>query len=668
MATAVEVSSSVARAARRRSLKVFLLPSLFPRPSSFAPSISTGGPGAVLSLPADVLRVIAELLSPNEILNVSLTSSHVRELLIPELYRTVHLRSSRACDSGLHMLAKRPDLCAHIRKLAVRPNYYLAWPARDTQLSEEWVAMMIEEMAETLTSLRTFDWDGLEMPRDALWLTLRKSCPELKEVFSNVGFQPLDPENELFKFDDLSIFSLSVRHGLGESDIFPPQEELPKQLWDMLLTRCPNLTELTLCSFSASHRLFDISRVTEGRWPQLASLTLGAFGYNADFTVLAAPAVPFATFLATHPTLTYLRLAWNFKRWMSPDDIPSLVLADQAATSASTLPFPPNLDTFSGIVQQLPTGAGAMLTSLDLMCEPLYAARAPALCAAMRELPALTSLELWVHVPEPRAGHEAYFRELWGAAPGLEDLHFMCTTAFGKKPLTELGRALRLLPKLRTFALTKGHRYADESMRASAIRVFNALAASAPWGSGSGSKSPTPVNLEDDFVDPAPRARLTQVSIRWARAACRNHLKQEGTYERVVPALPPPPSAPSSPVVPPPRTRGGTILRRKRGVSDATASTLNRNSLVLPQLTASQRRRSDAFISYGGTGAPPSANANIKEEKEREKEMVEAWERGLRALGGSFDRRFRFALPSVAAAQKQQQQQQVSDEESTEID
>jgi hypothetical protein len=197
----------------------------------------------------------------------------------------------------------------------------------------------------------------------------------------------------------------------------------------MILNRCPNLTELTLCSFSASNRLFAIDRVAEGRWPHLSSLALGAFGYNSDFTLAAPPAAPFATFLAAHPGLTYLRLEWNFKRWMSPDE-----------GDAFGLTLPTKLDAFSGIVQQLPAPSIALtplaaLTSLDLMCEPLYAARAPALCAALRALPSLTSLELWVHVPESRAGHEAFFCELWGSAPKLEDLHFMCTTAFGKVSL-----------------------------------------------------------------------------------------------------------------------------------------------------------------------------------------------------------------------------------------
>jgi hypothetical protein len=74
------------------------------------------------------------------------------------------------------MLAGRPELCANIQKLTLRPNYYLAWPMRDVRLDEDWVANKTSVIAKTLTHLRTFDWDGLEMPRDELWLTLRNSC------------------------------------------------------------------------------------------------------------------------------------------------------------------------------------------------------------------------------------------------------------------------------------------------------------------------------------------------------------------------------------------------------------------------------------------------------------------------------------------------------------
>ena len=73
------------------------------------------------------------------------------------------------------MLANRPDICAHIRKFAVRPNYYLSWPKPDEPLDEDWVVYKIELIAPSLTSMHTFDWDGLEMPLDRLWGTLQTS-------------------------------------------------------------------------------------------------------------------------------------------------------------------------------------------------------------------------------------------------------------------------------------------------------------------------------------------------------------------------------------------------------------------------------------------------------------------------------------------------------------
>jgi hypothetical protein len=107
------------------------------------------------------------------------------------------------------MLADRPDICAHIRRFAVRPNYYLSWPKPDEPLDEDWVVARIEAIAPSLTSMHTFDWDGLEMPLDRLWGTLQSSyviflfrvlhlfrrfarCPNLRNVSSNVGIGPLD--------------------------------------------------------------------------------------------------------------------------------------------------------------------------------------------------------------------------------------------------------------------------------------------------------------------------------------------------------------------------------------------------------------------------------------------------------------------------------------------
>ncbi|CAK5272179.1 unnamed protein product [Mycena citricolor] len=504
---------------RRRSLQAlagFLLQPLsgLDRHVGFASTTTLhgtrGGPSD--GIPVDILLEVVSYLDPEDVLNVSLTSSFVRSVLEPGLYHSVQLRSSTTCRSGLDLLSRRPQLCRYVQRLAVRPNYYLAWPVRDECLREDDLSDTICRLAPRLTNLRSFDWDGLEMPADRVWRALRLSCPSLTEVYTNLGCGSLDPQSELFKFSDLTVFSLSVRHGLGDGNGIPLVEELPAQLWDMLLDRCKNLRELTLCSFSASQRLLDVDRAVQGRWPQLTSLTLGAYGYNSDLSVAAPSAVDFGAFLAAHPALTYLRVAWNFRHWPSPIESDSFAVT-----------LPAGLETLSGIMQQLPMSLSnsnfvtprlEQLTCLDLMCEPLYLSRAAMMCSALAALPQLTSLELWVHLLDPKAGHEDLFRSLWKSAPKLEELHFMCTTAFGRKPLSELARSLRLLPALRTFALTKGHRYADESMRSSALRIYGALAPPADAAA-------------------APLPSLTSVSIRWARAVCRNHLKQEGTYERV---------------------------------------------------------------------------------------------------------------------------------------
>lgn len=73
----------------------------------------------------------------------------------------------------------------------------------------------LEELAGDLENMHTFDWDGLELPEDRLWETLRiryvdflrnrvsccqwmvPRCPKLKSVFSNVGTRPLDGNSQV---------------------------------------------------------------------------------------------------------------------------------------------------------------------------------------------------------------------------------------------------------------------------------------------------------------------------------------------------------------------------------------------------------------------------------------------------------------------------------------
>ena len=335
----------------------------------------------------------------------------------------------------------------------------------------------------------------------------------------------------------MTTFSLMVRHNLsagddGEMDQFPPLRNLPDAFWEMILTRCPELSELTICSFSPNTCTFDITPLLSTsfspsssfsvsrdgtQFPRLASLTLGSFGYQSNFSL--GPTGPsFGDFLSHHPSLTYLRLLWNFRRWVSPDVVP-MSLAPRSL---------PSLETFVGIYQQLaqiPVEHRRTIETVDLTCEPVYEMRIDQVCEVLSPMTELKCLDVWVHIVGDGRDNSEFFERLVGAcSKGLEELHFMCTTPFSKvrwccfafvgwiwcdvacgciqKSLGELVKHLKGMPKLTRFSLTKGHRYrGDESMVATAERVVRAC------------------------------KQIKTVSVRWARERCPNHLKQEGLYE-----------------------------------------------------------------------------------------------------------------------------------------
>lgn len=190
----------------------------------------------------------------------------------------------------------------------------------------------------------------------------------------------------------------------------------------MLSERCPELTELTLCSFSSCARVFDISPLFELRFPKLETLTLGSFGYQMDFTLLSdLYAMQLGQFLSSHTELSYLRLSWNFKRWLSPDTVP-LGLTEPDSLG--------NLKTFVGIYQQLAElPRPETIESVDLTCEPVYdAVRIARVSRVLATCTSLTSLDVWVHV---EGEWEGWVKDMLLAVPNLEDFHFMCTTGFG---------------------------------------------------------------------------------------------------------------------------------------------------------------------------------------------------------------------------------------------
>ncbi len=192
----------------------------------------------------------------------------------------------------------------------------------------------------------------------------------------------------------------------------------------MLITRCRNLQELAICSFSSSARVFDFDRVIEGHWLKLHTLTLGPFGYQSDFTI-GPPSLTaesgLGAFLGRHANLKYIRFIWSFKRWMSPETIPMHL-------SSSSLPV---LDTVIGVYQQVAELPNPKtIQSLDLTSEPVYETRLATVCPILQSLTNLTSLDIWTHIVDSTRDHTHFFQSILSSCPKLTDFHFMCTTSF----------------------------------------------------------------------------------------------------------------------------------------------------------------------------------------------------------------------------------------------
>lgn len=97
-------------------------------------------------------------------------------MLTSSLYRTITLHSSRDCKVILELLLKRKDICGYIREFTVQPNNYQAWPKPDKRICEIWITNAIKKISPSLISMHSFDWDGLELPDDSLWVALQSKC------------------------------------------------------------------------------------------------------------------------------------------------------------------------------------------------------------------------------------------------------------------------------------------------------------------------------------------------------------------------------------------------------------------------------------------------------------------------------------------------------------
>ncbi|KAJ7634859.1 hypothetical protein FB45DRAFT_910075 [Roridomyces roridus] len=385
------------------------------------------------AIPLDIIVEVAERLeSAEDILNLSLTSSCIHATLLPVLYASVDLRSSRMCKHAISMLLDgRSNVSRYIRRLVVRPNHVdrRSWQQPAKHLDEEWVVQSIIKLAKAgrLKRLASFFWDGSEMPQDdSLWSTLRLCCPELRAVGSNVGPKTINPASELFRFDDLVGFTLTAKTLPDEWDTFlPPEPELPDQLWDMLIDRSPRLEQLRIDVSQRSRRVWDTRRVVQGRWPYLRDLEMGDCSMAGNGSTRSSMETPFMRFLAIHSNLERLRLP-------SLSSFPKAIILPPSSL--------PRLREFSGNVAHIRGLPNPHITSLSLVHQPLSDKMLASICPYLRHMKCLTSLSIWLHL-DAQSDHYAGFRNLLDSCRGLTHLDIACSE--GPWDIIEFISALR---------------------------------------------------------------------------------------------------------------------------------------------------------------------------------------------------------------------------------
>ncbi|KAJ7678948.1 hypothetical protein DFH06DRAFT_502149 [Mycena polygramma] len=397
-------------------------------------------------------------------------------MFLPTLYSSVDLRCSAHCQHTLKFLLTHPHIARCIKSLVVRPNneeWAQTAPESSMREIESWVVVTIDQMATHLVNLKTFIWDGREFPKyDNVWQSLRASCPELRHVGVTVGLgdftfrsRKVMPTNStLFQFNDLLGFTLRVKQLVG-SGLHPPFDELPQTFWDMLLTRCPNLQHLTIDT--VNERYIDVRPLFQGRWPGLRHLTLGDFVLLDAFATVHPQGTinGMSNFLAQHQALEEVVLH-QLEGWYFPL---SLSLPPTAL---------PNLQHFSArflMIRHIPNVL--CLESLELMNHPHGMYRMAGALWAISQLPALSSLRIWIDCHDSgdadvKSEHMKYFADILAAAPRLRHLDISCSTD-PTFPMTELSTALSRTHGLRSLVVTQVKKVSREGdMLKDAMMLF----------------------------------------------------------------------------------------------------------------------------------------------------------------------------------------------------
>jgi hypothetical protein len=273
----------------------------------------------------------------------------------------------------------------------------------------------------------------------------------------------------LYDFSDLLGFSLIVKHNaVSTSGGLPPLGQFPERLWEMVLARSPHLQELTIKFLPSCARLLNMSRIADGKWPQLRRLSLGA----CTSTVIMETS-PFFDFLNHHQKLE------SFSAGFWYPDVFYLPL--------SALP---HLAFFSGIPLQV-TGLPHPVHLRDLRLTSIAhsASMVPVIRDLLRNSPLLTSLSIWFEFNSSPVDHGESLHSLLLSCPWLSHLELSCSSnpsfdavsvyspciavpLIDQLPTkSEFSTALRDSTKLKTFILTKVQKPNEMDMVQSAVRI-----------------------------------------------------------------------------------------------------------------------------------------------------------------------------------------------------
>lgn len=377
------------------------------------------------------------------------------DLIIMGLYASVDIHSSELCRSLLKHLTQRSDLTRHIKKLIVRPNHPPGWANRtDKSIDESWVSSMIEEIAlhDNLMALNTFLWDGLEMPNDSLWLTLRTRCPNLSHVGTSVGpkLQNFSAESQLFRFRNLTGFSLTTQRLVRWPD-FRARQELPSTFWDMLLLHSPDLRELTLDATCRLSELWALRRALSGRWPRLQTLYLGVLSSKDMDDDEDRDMIDF------------------FQAHQSLSTVATVGTTSYSHDSMRALTSLPRLTTLSTKLQRLKDPSPlCAVTILHLRDWFSPAARVDSILGS---LPSIEVLSVCVNLSDSLNDQQLFFSRVLAACPQLFSLHLLSTASISLSTWTHSVKTIQT--KLRCFTLTRTSRTHEFTLPV-AVRIAQA--------------------------------------------------------------------------------------------------------------------------------------------------------------------------------------------------